>query len=65
MQCCCNAAECLKNFATKLQLLYKVAATLQREFYNYEHNYQPQIISEILQGKTLYQVSFSRNLLID
>ena len=42
---------------------------LQLEFDNYKHNCQPQVLSEILQIKTLYQVSFahsfSRNLLID
>ena len=36
---------------------------LQLEFDNYEHNYQPQVPSEILQRKTLYQVSFDSNFL--
>ena len=37
---------------------------LQLEFDNYEHNYQPQVLSEtILQRKTLYQVSFDPDFL--
>ena len=37
---------------------------LQLEFDNYEQNYQPQVLSEIiLQRKTLYQVSFDPDFL--
>ena len=36
---------------------------MQLDFDNYEHNYQPQVLSEMLQRKTLYQVSFHPNFL--
>ena len=36
---------------------------LQLKFDNYEHNCQPQVLSEILQSKTLYQVSFHHGFL--
>ena len=36
---------------------------MQLEFDNYEHNYQSQVLSKILQKKTLYQVSFDSDFL--
>ena len=36
---------------------------LQLEFDNYKHNCQPLVLSQILQRKTLYQVSFDLNFL--
>ena len=36
---------------------------LQLEFDNYEHNCQPQVLSQILRRKALYQVSFDHDFL--
>ena len=50
----------------KLTVLKKIPLNcfyLQLEFDNYEHNCQHQVLSEILQRKTLYQVSFDHDFL--
>ena len=36
---------------------------LQLKFNNYEHNCQPQVLTEILQRKTLYQERFDHDFL--
>ena len=58
-----NTKNELKNLEAFCSVRKLSSFYLQLRFDHYELNYQPQVLSEILQRKTLYQVSFDSDVL--